>query len=132
MVILRHTVTRLRAEAGLATAPHSGSQGSDDMSMSAGYYHQLAWLQIRLMRRYIPSTALYLQQMEIAFGAQAAYQAATAVIFLKRHLHQGQAVTDMTSTCIIWLRILTPCLCSCWHWKPSGKSGVPEIQDDPV
>jgi hypothetical protein len=64
------------------------------MSSLEGYYHQLAWLQIRLVRRYSPSTALYLLQMEIAFGAQAAYQAATAVIFLKRHLHQGQAVTD--------------------------------------
>jgi hypothetical protein len=64
------------------------------MSTSKGYYHQLAWLQIRLVRRYSPSTALYLQQMETAFGAQTAYQAATAVVFLKRHLHQGQTVID--------------------------------------
>jgi hypothetical protein len=64
------------------------------MSPSAGSYQKLAWLQICLVRRYSPSAALQLHQMQIAFGAQAAYQAATAVVFLKRHLNQGRTVTD--------------------------------------
>jgi hypothetical protein len=64
------------------------------MATSEGYYRKLAWLQISLVRRYSPSAALQLQQMGTTFGPLAAYQAATAVVFLKRHLHQGWSVTD--------------------------------------